>query len=79
MGLRIRGTTTNNNNNINNSNNNNYNGFEGHNTQDDHSQHGRTERSLYNFLQPDQTTQASCIIFSLNIQHFEIKSRVVHL
>lgn len=63
---------------MNNGNNNN-NGFESHNTHDDHSQYGGIGRSLYDYLQPDQITQHSCIIFLLNIEYFEITYEAVQI
>lgn len=43
------------------------------------SAHGGDGRILRDYMQPDRASQPSCIIFPLNIEHFEIKSRVVQL
>lgn len=52
------------------------NGFGSHSTNDDQSQYKDTGNSLRDHLQLDRTTEHFCIIFPLDIGHFEIKYRV---
>lgn len=49
------------------------------NANDDQSQQGGNERSFCDHLQLNRRTQPSCIIFALNIGHFQIKLEVVQL
>lgn len=48
-------------------------GFAGQNINDNHNQHEGNGRSLRYYLKLDRMIQLSCIIFPLNITHFEIK------
>lgn len=49
------------------------------NMDDDQSPHGGNGSSPCDHLKPNKAIQPSCIIFSLIIWHFEIKSEVVQL